>query len=67
MPYSVIHIVPTQTIAFQFLESLPGTGYYCFINNLFISIRFLEFFRTKGYGITSIYRINTRIISELLE
>jgi hypothetical protein len=57
----------TQAVAFQLLESLLGTGYYCFIDNLFISTRFLEFFRTKGYGTTGIYRTNTGIISELLE
>jgi hypothetical protein len=57
----------TQAIAFQLLESLLGTGYYCFMDNLFISTRFLEFLRTKGYGATGICRTNTGIISELLE
>jgi Transposase IS4 len=57
----------TQAVAFQLLESLLGTGYYCFMDNLFISTRFLEFLRTKDYGATGIYYTNTGVISELLE
>jgi hypothetical protein len=57
----------TQVVAFQLLESLLGTGYYCFMDNLFISTRFLEFLRTKGYSTTNICRTNTGVISELLE
>jgi hypothetical protein len=52
---------------FFFLERFPGIGYYCFLDNLFVSERFLEFFRSKGYGATRTYHINTRVISELID
>ena len=57
----------TQVVAFSFLERLPGTGYCYFLDNLFVSERFLEFLRSKNYGATRIYRINTRVISELID
>jgi hypothetical protein len=52
---------------FFFLERFPGIGYYCFLDNLFVSERFLEFLQSKNYGITGIYRTNTRVISELID
>jgi hypothetical protein len=57
----------TQAIAFSFLERLLGKGYYYFMDNLFISKRFLEFLRKQGYNITSICRINSRVIIELID
>jgi hypothetical protein len=57
----------TQVVAFALLESLPGTGYHCFMDNLFVSTRFLEFLRTKGYGATGTCRINAGVITELIK
>jgi hypothetical protein len=57
----------TQAIAFSLLEYLPGKGYYCFMDNLFISERFLEFLRKQGYSATGIYRTNSRVITELID
>jgi hypothetical protein len=52
---------------FSFLDRLLGIGYYCFLDNLFVSERFLEFLRSKNYSATRTYRTNTRVISELID
>jgi hypothetical protein len=57
----------TQGIIFVLLERLPGKKYYCFINNLFVSERFLEFFWSQRYNITRTCWTNTRVISELID
>jgi hypothetical protein len=56
----------TQVVVFAFLERLPGKGYYCFMDNLFVSERFLEFLRSQGYSVTRTCWTNTRVISELI-
>jgi hypothetical protein len=57
----------TQAVAFKLLERLPGKGYHCFMDNLFISERFLEFLRSEGYGATGTCRSNAGVITELLD
>jgi hypothetical protein len=37
------------------------------MDNLFISERFLEFLRKQEYSTTSIYCINSRVITELID
>jgi hypothetical protein len=54
-------------MVFSLLEHLPGKGYYYFIDNLFISKRFLEFLRKQEYGVTSICRTNSRVITKLID
>jgi hypothetical protein len=57
----------TQVVVFVLLERLSGKRYYYFIDNLFVSERFLEFFRSQGYNTTRTCRTNTRVISELID
>jgi hypothetical protein len=54
-------------MAFYLLERLPGKGYHYFIDNLFISERFLEFLRKQEYNTTSICYTNSRVITELID
>jgi Transposase IS4 len=54
-------------MVFSLLERFPGKGYHYFMDNLFISERFLEFLRKQGYGATGICRTNSRIITELID
>jgi hypothetical protein len=57
----------TQAVAFSLLEHLPRKEYYCFIDNLFISERFLEFLRKQRYSATGICYTNSRVITELID
>jgi hypothetical protein len=56
-----------QAIAFSLLERLHGKGYYCFMDNLFISERFLEFLCKQGYSAIGICCTNSRVITELID
>jgi hypothetical protein len=57
----------TQAVVLKLLERLPGKGYHCFMDNLFVSERFLEFLRSKGYGATGTCRTNSGVITELID
>jgi hypothetical protein len=54
-------------VVFSLLERLPGKRYYYFMDNLFISERFLEFLCKQKYSATGIYRTNSRVITELID
>jgi hypothetical protein len=57
----------TQTIVFNLLEYFPKKKYYYFMNNLFISKKFLEFLQIQDYNAIDICRINTGVITELID
>jgi hypothetical protein len=57
----------TQAVAYELLERLPGKGYYCFMDNLFISENFLEFLRSNSYSTTGTCCTNTGVITELID
>jgi hypothetical protein len=59
----------TQVVVVQLLEQLPKRDslYYVYLNNLFVSKKLLELFRSKGYAVTRTCRTNSGIISELIE
>lgn len=57
----------TQAVALKLIESLPGTGYHIFMDNLFTSNTFLELLRKKGYGATGTCRTKSGVLSELVE
>ena len=61
----------TQAVVLHLIRQLPkpprGSGYHIFLNNLFISIKLVEYTRAQGIGITGIYRDNRGVIQELLD
>jgi hypothetical protein len=44
-----------------------GSGYHVYLDNLFISTRFVQYARSQGIAITGICRINAGVIKELLD
>jgi hypothetical protein len=44
-----------------------GSGYHVFLDNLFISTRFVEYARSQGIGVTGTCRDNGGVIQELLD
>ncbi|CZT42026.1 uncharacterized protein RSE6_01854 [Rhynchosporium secalis] len=61
----------TQAVVLKLLRRLPlpltGYGYHCFLDNLFISVKFVSFARSQGFGVTGTCRTNSGIVKELLE
>lgn len=61
----------TQAVALHLIERLPNppyeSGYHCYLDNLFVSTRFVEHARDLGIGITGTCRDNSGIIQELLD
>ena len=50
------------------LPSPPkGSGYHVFLDNLFVSTRFVKYARIQGIGVTGTYRDKSGIIKELAE
>jgi hypothetical protein len=56
-----------QAIVLLLLERFPRKGYYVFLDNLFVSAKFFEFLRNRGYGATSIYRTNSGVYQDLID
>jgi hypothetical protein len=61
----------TQAVVLYLVSRLPkppkGSGYHVFLNNLFVSTRFVEYARSQGVGITGTCRDNRGVIQELLD
>jgi hypothetical protein len=61
----------TQAIVLHLIKRLPkplkGLGYHVFLNNLFISTKFVKYTRSQGVGITSTCQDNRGVIQELLD
>jgi hypothetical protein len=61
----------TQAVVLHLLKRLPkppqGSGYYVFLDNLFVSTRFVQYARSQGVAITSTCRDTGGVIKELLE
>ena len=57
----------TQAIVVKLMKQLPRINYHLWVDNLFTSIRFLEYMRTLGYGVIGTVRLNGGILPELLE
>jgi Transposase IS4 len=59
-----------QVVVLHLIKRLPKppkwSGYYVYLNNLFISTRFIQYARSQEVVITGIYRITSRVIQELL-
>jgi hypothetical protein len=60
-----------QVVVLYLIKRLPkppeGSGYYIYLNNLFISTRFIQYARTQGVAITGTCRITGRVIKELFD
>ncbi|PVH67331.1 hypothetical protein DL98DRAFT_579274 [Cadophora sp. DSE1049] len=61
----------TQAVCLKLLQRLPppltGYGYHVFLDNLFVSAKFVAYARTLGFGVTGTCRTNSGIIQELLD
>jgi hypothetical protein len=61
----------TQAVVLALIDRLPppltGSGYHCFLDNLFVSHKFLLYAReSRGIGLTGTCRNNVGVIQELL-
>jgi hypothetical protein len=61
----------TQAVVLYLLNRLPkppqGSGYHVYLDNLFVSTRFVQYARSKGVAITGTCRDTTGVIKKLLE
>ena len=61
----------TQAVVLYLINRLSrppqGSGYHVFLNNLFVSTRFIKYTRSQGIGITGICHEKGRINKELLK
>jgi len=61
----------TQAVVLHLLNRLPkppqGSSYHVYLDNLFVSTRFVQFTWSQGITITGTCRTNTRVIKELLD
>lgn len=57
----------TQAVVLHLLDRLPPARYYVYIDNLFTSIKLLELLHARGYSATGTYRMNSGVISELVD
>ena len=61
----------TQAVVLHLIKRLPkppkGSGYHVFLNNLFISTKFVQYARSQGIAVTSTCRTTGRVIKELLD
>ena len=48
-------------------EPPKGSGYHVYLDNLFVSTRFVQYARSQGVAITGTCRTTARVIQELLE
>jgi hypothetical protein len=61
----------TQVVVLHLINKLPkppqGSGYHVFLDNLFVSTRFVEYARSQGVGVTRTCRDRGGINKELLK
>jgi hypothetical protein len=61
----------TQAVVLHLIKQLPsppnGCGYHVFLDNLFVSTRFVEYARSQGVGVTGTCRDTGGINKELLK
>jgi len=61
----------TQAVVLHLINRLPkppqGSGYHVFLDNLFVSTRFVEYARSQGIGITGTCRERGGINKKLLK
>ena len=61
----------TQAVVLHLLKRLPkppeGSGYHVFLDNLFVSTRFIEYARSQGIAVTGTCRETGGVIQELLD
>jgi hypothetical protein len=61
----------TQAVVLHLIKRLPeplrGSRYHVFLDNLFVSTRFVEYARTQGIAVTSTCRDTGGVIQELLD
>ncbi len=61
----------TQAVVLHLIKRLPkpprGSGYHVFLDNLFVSTRFVEYARSQGVGVTGTCRDKGGINKELLK
>jgi len=61
----------TQAVVLHLIKRLPkppqGSGYHVYLNNLFVSTRFVQYARSQGVAVTGTCRTNAGVIKELLE
>jgi hypothetical protein len=61
----------TQAVVLHLIQRLPeppkGSGYHVYLDNLFVSTRFVQYARSQGVAITGTCRTNGGVIQELLD
>jgi hypothetical protein len=61
----------TQAVVLHLIKRLPkppeGSGYHVYLDNLFISTRFVQYARSQGVAITGTCRTTGGVIKELLD
>jgi hypothetical protein len=61
----------TQVVILHLIGRLPkpppGSGYYIFLDNLFVSTKLVEYARAQGIGVTGTCRDNKGVIQEFLD
>jgi len=67
---ALISLLQTQAVVLHLIDQLPdpplGSGYHVYLNNLFLSTKFVEYARTRGVAVTGTYRETGGVIHELL-
>lgn len=60
-----------QAVVLHLLKRLPipplGSGYHVFLDNLFVSTRFIEYARSQGIAVTGTCHDSSGVIQELLD
>lgn len=61
----------TQAVVLHLINRLPkppqGSGYHLFLDNLFVSTKFVEYARSQGIAVTGTCRTDGGVIQELLD
>ena len=61
----------TQAVVLHLIKRLPkppeGSGYHVYLDNLFVSTRFVQYARSQGVAITGTCRTTGGVIKELLD
>jgi hypothetical protein len=60
-----------QVVVLHLIKRLPeppkGSGYHVYLDNLFVSTRFIQYTRSQGVAITGTCRTTSGVIQELLD
>jgi hypothetical protein len=61
----------TQAVVLHLIKRLPkppkGSGYHVYLDNLFVSTRFVQYARSQGVAITGTCRTTGGVVKELLD